>query len=165
MIPSIDRMQTGLGFLMSESWMGESPYGGQGDENAYDELHISMKTSNNRVSINGAYICPVIGIVQYPADIERLARKFFWCRTYPGHFFQVVCLVPSTARLYYESKSVVADPSALFDQFDIKSNAAITSFEINFIKSGIGLCSLFTRFRPSESQEGYRIGLPRCLVR
>ena len=38
-------MQTGLGFLMSESWMGESPYGGQGDENAYDELHISMKTS------------------------------------------------------------------------------------------------------------------------
>ena len=26
-IPFIDRMQTGLGFLMSESWMGESPYG------------------------------------------------------------------------------------------------------------------------------------------
>ena len=63
----------------------------------------------------------MIGIVQYPVilnvwpeilcgaeHIQGISfRSFVWCRPLPV--------------LYHESKSVVADPSALFDQFDIKS--------------------------------------------
>jgi len=139
----IEKLSTGQGFIMAESWMGESPYGAQGYVNAFDELKFSKIAQYD--SINGAYICPVIGVVQLPKNIEEIARNFFWCRTYNDHFYQELRLVPSNVRLYFESFHTVAKPKAIFNLFNLNSSELIEEFELQFIKSGIALLSLFTR--------------------
>ncbi|MFX1480479.1 MAG: hypothetical protein ACFFCI_20475 [Promethearchaeota archaeon] len=143
LIAKLDRLSTGLGFIMGESWMGESPYGAQGKINAYDELNYSMTASKD--SINGAHLCPVIGVVQLSNKIEELARKFFWFRTYQDHFFQVIRLVPSNIRLYFESNLKITNPGSIFSLFDVNDDKEIEKFELNFIKSGIALLSLYSR--------------------
>lgn len=143
LITKLDRLSTGMGFIMGESWMGESPYGAQGKINAYDELNYSMIASKD--SINGAHLCPVIGVVQLPKRIEELARKFFWFRTYQDHFFQVIRLVPSNIRLYFESNFTITSPGSIFSLFEVNCDKEIEKFELNFIKSGIALLSLYSR--------------------
>ncbi|MFX1233521.1 MAG: hypothetical protein ACFFBY_03090, partial [Promethearchaeota archaeon] len=44
---ALDHLSTGQGFIMGESWMGESPYGAQGKINAFDELNYSMLASKD----------------------------------------------------------------------------------------------------------------------
>ena len=78
LIPRINELKSSSGFIMSESWMGESPYGAQGFINGFDELKYSLLADKD--SINGAHICPTIGVVQLPDKIEKTARKFFWFR-------------------------------------------------------------------------------------
>ncbi len=148
----IDKLTTGTGFIMSESWMGESPYGCQGFTNALDELAFSNLAKLD--SINGAHICPVIGVVQLPPEIEEMARKFFWFSTYKDHFYQEIRLMPSNIRLYFESSRLVANPGSFFSLFDLDSEKLIEKFEINFIKSGIALLSLFLR---SAKKEGNNV--------
>lgn len=142
-VSRLKELSTGLGFIMGESWMGESPYGAQGHINAFDELDFSMVAKDG--SINGAHLCPVIGVVQLPPQIELMARKFFWFRTYEKHFYQVLRLVPSNIRLYFESEHVIANPSSIFSLFEINTAKTIEDFELNFIKSGIALLTLYSR--------------------
>ena len=148
----VDKLTTGTGFIMAESWMGESPYGCQGFINAFDELAFSKIAKLD--SINGAHICPVIGVVQLPPKIEALARKFFWFSTYKDHFYQEIRLMPSNIRLYFESSRLVANPSSFFSLFNLETEKLVENFELNFIKSGIALLSLFSR---SAKKEGDNI--------
>ncbi|MFX1234529.1 MAG: hypothetical protein ACFFBY_08195, partial [Promethearchaeota archaeon] len=106
-------------------------------------LNYSMLASKD--SLNGAHLCPVIGVVQFPKKIEKLARKFFWFRTYQDNFFQVIRLVPSNIRLYFESNILIANPASTFSLFEVDSAEEIENFELNFIKSGIALLSLYAR--------------------
>ncbi len=139
----IEKLSTGLGFIMSESWLGESPYGAQGTINGFDELKFSKLAKKD--SINGAHICPVIGIVKLPKQIEDTARNFFYFRTYQEHFYQVIRLVPSKARIYFESSDTIADLDKLFSTFGISTSEEVEIFEMNFIRSGIALLSLYAR--------------------
>lgn len=139
----LNRLSTAQGFILAENWMGESPYGAQGEQNAIDELEFSQMATP--LAIQGAYLCPVIGIVQLPEFIETTARQFYWFRTYPNHFYQTLRLVPSRARLYFESDQVIDNPEALFQTFRIETIDQVEVFERNFIRSGIALLSLFTR--------------------
>ncbi|MFW9950663.1 MAG: hypothetical protein ACFFKA_11145 [Candidatus Thorarchaeota archaeon] len=139
----LERLTNTNGLIMGESWMAESPYGAQGSKNGLDELEFSKMA--NLDSINGAYICPAIALVQIPKRIEETARNFFWFRTYQDHFYQVIRLVPSNIRLYFESDNVIAAPNAIFKIFGIDTLKEVEQFEINFIKSGIALLTLFTR--------------------
>ena len=41
-ISRVQNLSTSTGFMMAESWMGESPYGCQGYENGFDELKFSI---------------------------------------------------------------------------------------------------------------------------
>ncbi len=131
------------GFIMAETWMGESPYGAQGEDNGKDELRFSC--SADPLAIKGAYICPVIALVQLPKKIESTARKFYWFRTYPKSFYQSIRLVPSRARLYFESDQTANDPEQLLEIFGVNESNEIDQFESNFIRSGIALLSLFSR--------------------
>ena len=148
----IQNLSTSTGFMMAESWMGESPYGCQGYENGFDELKFSVIAEKN--TINGAYICPVIAIVQIPLEIENIARKFFWFRTYKNNFYQVIRLLPSNIRLYFESSQVVANPNSFLNLFGVTDEKSMENFELNFIKSGVALLSLFAR---SAEIEGNKI--------
>jgi len=131
------------GFIMSENWMGESPFGAQGVINAREGLELSKLARD--ASINGAYICPIIGIVPLAGQIEDTARKFYWFRQYPDPFFQEMRLVPSRTRLYFESPHVIADPESVFSQFHVGTPKLAQQFEMNFIRSGLALLSLFSR--------------------
>lgn len=131
------------GFIMSENWMGESPFGAQGIINAREGLELSKLARS--ASINGAYICPIIGIVPLAGQIEDMARKFYWFRQYPDPFFQEIRLVPSRTRLYFESPHVIADPESIFSQFQVDTPKLAQQFEMNFISSGLALLSLFSR--------------------
>lgn len=149
--PLLKNIKSNSGFIMGESWMGESPYGAQGYINGLDELNFS--SIGNLDSINGAHLCPAIGLVQLPKYIEEVARKFFWCRTYDNHFYQVIRLVPSNIRLYFESTQVITNPKSIFSLFEINSAEKAEQFELNFIKSGIALLSLYARSAKIEGKQ------------
>ncbi|MFX1589317.1 MAG: hypothetical protein ACFFC1_14280 [Promethearchaeota archaeon] len=151
LLSKIERLSTGLGFIMSESWMGESPYGAQGKINGFDELNFSKLA--NLDSINGAHICPAIAVVQLPKKVEEVARNFFWFRRYKDHFYQVLRLIPSNVRLYFESNHTVSNPASLFSLFGINDTKELEEFELNFIKSGIALLSLYIRSARIENGE------------
>ncbi|MFX1571548.1 MAG: hypothetical protein ACFFB0_02285 [Promethearchaeota archaeon] len=150
-LAKIETLSTSLGFIMGESWMGESPYGAQGFINGYDELKFSRIAELD--NINGAYICPSIAVIKLPKEIEKVARKFFWFRTYKDHFYQVLRLVPSNIRLYFESSHNIANPSPVFQLFEIDTIERAENFELNFIKSGIALLTLYTRSAIIEGNE------------
>jgi hypothetical protein len=147
----ISQLSTASGFIMAESWMGESPYGAQGYTNGYDELEFSKIA--NKDSINGAFICPAIATIQLLKQVEDTARNFFWFRTYKNHFYQVLRLVPSNIRLYFESDNIMANPNSIFKLFGIDSLQSVEKFEINFIKSGVALLTLFTRSAKVQGNE------------
>lgn len=147
----IEVLSTGLGFIMGESWMGESPYGAQGFINGFDELNFSRIAKLD--CINGAYICPSVAIMKLPKRIEEVARNFFWFRTYKDHFYQVLRLLPSNVRLYFESFNVIANPNSIFQLFEIDTKEKAENFELNFIRSGIALLTLFTRSSVIEGNE------------
>jgi hypothetical protein len=151
----LEHLSTAQGFILAENWMGESPYGAQGEQNAIDELEFSQMATP--LAIQGAYLCPVIGIVQLPEFIETAARQFYWFRTYRNHFYQTLRLVPSRARLYFESDQVIENPDALFHAFQIENSDQVTLFERNFLQSGIALLSLFTR--SARVDKGFVTGL------
>ncbi|MFW9969738.1 MAG: hypothetical protein ACFFDF_06020 [Candidatus Odinarchaeota archaeon] len=142
-INKVKALSTGLGFIMGESWMGESPYGAQGFINGYDELNFSRFAKLD--NINGAYICPVVAVIKLPKDIETVAKNFFWFKTYKDHFYQILRLVPSNIRLYFESSDVIAQPKSIFHLFEINTIEKAEHFELNFIKSGIALLTLYSR--------------------
>jgi hypothetical protein len=142
-LDKIESLTTGLGFIMGESWMGESPYGAQGFINGFDELKFSRIAELD--SINGAHICPSVAVIQLPKEVEDTAKKFFWFRTYKNHFYQVLRLIPSNIRLYFESTNVIAKPGSIFQLFEIDTFEKAENFELNFIKSGIALLTLYTR--------------------
>ncbi len=150
-LSKIETLSTGLGFIMGESWMGESPYGAQGFINGFDELKFSRIAKLD--SINGAYICPSVAVIKLPKEIEEVAKKFFWFRTYKDHFYQVLRLLPSNVRLYFESSHVIANPSSVFQLFEIDNIERAENFELNFIKSGIALLTLYTRSAIIEGNE------------
>lgn len=150
-LKKIEALSTGLGFIMGESWMGESPYGAQGFINGFDELKFSRIAKLD--SINGAYICPSVAVIKLPKYIEDTAKHFFWFRTYKDHFYQVLRLLPSNIRLYFESSNVIANPGSIFQLFEIDTIERAQNFELNFIKSGVALLTLYTRSAVIEGNE------------
>jgi len=150
-LPKIESLKTGLGFIMGETWMGESPYGAMGEENAVNELEISQLAEFN--SIKGAHICPVIGITTFAPEIEKAARDFFWFREHPETFYQVLRLMPSNVRLYFESNDLISEPAYIFSLFGLNSEKEIEQFELNFIKSGAALLTLYSRTVKQEADK------------
>jgi hypothetical protein len=145
LIPRIENLTKFEGFIMGENWMGESPYGAQGDDNGKDELRFSELCGSSPVAIQGAHICPLVALVRCPTAIEETARKFFWFRTYKKPFYQSIRLVPSRVRLYFESQEVIEDPENNLAKFGIETADDLRKFELNFIRSGIALLTLYAR--------------------
>ncbi len=146
LIEAIKSIDVANGFIMSENWMNESPYGGHGQENALRELSVSMLANDSAgVSISGAYICPLIAAVRLPEEFESIARQFYWFRRFPLPFYQSIRLVPSNIRLYFESDHVISDEHTLNNIFGITNPEQAERFLLNFIKSGSAILSLFVR--------------------
>lgn len=82
--------------IVRESWMGESPFGAQGEPNAREGIARTNESVGARLF--GMPICPVIGVVEIP---EVLVEKGHHYRYFAGPIVSEHRLVPSNVRLFH----------------------------------------------------------------
>lgn len=143
--PQGDRMITG------ELWLRGSPYGGQGLQHARTALAVSERAE--LTSLAGFLIAPVVKVCFLPEDLQARLRTLHWYREYTGPIVQELRLVPSNIRIYFHSKTTVGqDVRHVFDLFKIDTNEKALQFELNFIRSGLAMLTLFPRTLRREGE-------------
>jgi len=132
------------GFITGELWLRGSPYGGQGLPHAMTALRVSETA--DLTSIEGFRIAPVVKIALLPEAVANRLRSIHWYRRYLNRIVQEIRLVPSNVRIYFHGRSTVGqDPGHVFDRFRLDSLERAHRFEVNFVRSGIALLTLFAR--------------------
>jgi hypothetical protein len=125
--------------MSAESWLGEAPFGGQGEESAARALSITELA--NGASIHGFFVCPVIAI----AELE-LGPQPHWYRRWRGKTVQEHRLVPSDVRLYHaSSRSLARMPDDALELFELHDAPAFDAFVDRLLASGIAALTLFAR--------------------
>lgn len=131
-------------YLTGELWLRGSPYGGQGLQHAATAMRVSEMA--DLTSIHGFRVAPLVKIVFVPESIEKEIKKVYWYRRFGGRMVQEARLVPSNVRVYFHSGSTVGGSAgSVFDLFGIDEDDKAMEFLKNFVKSGIGFLTLFTR--------------------
>ena len=132
------------GFITGELWLRGSPYGGQGLRHASIALRVSELA--DVTSIGGFRIAPVVKIARLPEQLAARIRSIHWYRRYREPIVQEIRLVPSNIRIYFHGRNTVGqEPGHVFDLFKVNSPAAAHRFELNFVRSGIAMLTLFAR--------------------
>ena len=132
------------GVISGELWLRGSPYGGQGLPHAMTALRVSEQA--NLTDLAGFRIAPVIKVAYLPEGLAARLRSIHWYRRYRDRFVQELRLVPSNVRVYFHARSTVGnDPGPVFDQFGIDTSGKAHAFELNFIRSGLAVLTLFAR--------------------
>jgi len=146
------------GVITGELWLRGSPYGGQGLPHAMTALRVSERA--DLTSIGGFRIAPVVKIAFLPQAVEARLRSIHWYRKYQDRLVQELRLVPSNVRVYFHSRSTVGnDPGHVFDLFSIHSAGRAHEFEVNFVRSGVALLTLFARTLARDETRGRYSGL------
>jgi len=146
------------GIITGELWLRGSPYGGQGLPHAMTALRVSERA--DLTSIGGFRIAPVVKVALFPKAIEERLRSIHWYRKYRDRIVQELRLVPSNVRVYFHSRSTVGnDPGHVFDLFSIDSARRAHEFEVNFVRSGVALLTLFARTLARDEARGRYSGL------
>jgi hypothetical protein len=136
--------ETAGGMITGELWLRGSPYGGQGLPHARIAMRVSERA--DLTTIEGFRIAPVIKIAFFPPELEARLRSIHWYRKFRGRVVQELRLVPSNTRIYFHSRSTLgADPAQVFDRFAVDTPARAHRFQLNFVRSGIALLTLFAR--------------------
>lgn len=147
-----DRLITG------ELWLRGSPYGGQGWEHAATALRVSERA--DLTSLGGFLIAPVVKVAFLPAPLAERVRQIHWYRRYPGKIVQEIRLVPSNVRVYLHAQNTIAHTIRhLFDRFRLHSDAQAHRFEVNFLRSAVGMLTLFARTLRFDAAKGRYLGL------
>jgi hypothetical protein len=132
------------GVITGELWLRGSPYGGQGLPHATTALRVSERA--HLTDLSGFRIAPVVKVAYLPEDVEDRLKSIHWYRRYPGRLVQELRLVPSNVRIYFHSRSTVGnDANQVFDLFRVDTAVRGHQFEVNFVRSGIALLTLFAR--------------------
>jgi hypothetical protein len=132
------------GVVTGELWLRGSPYGGQGLPHAMTALRVSERA--DLTSIEGFRIAPVVKVALLPEAVADRLRSIHWYRKYRDPIVQELRLVPSNVRVYFHARSTVGqDPGRVFDLFSVDSAAKAFRFELNFVRSGLALLTLFAR--------------------
>ncbi len=146
------------GIVTGELWLRGSPYGGQGLPHASTALRVSERA--DLTSIEGFRIAPVVKIAFFPKEVEARLLSIHWYRRYRDRLVQELRLVPSNVRVYFHSRSTVGqDPTRVFDLFSVDSAVKAYRFELNFIRSGIALLTLFARTLSRDPGRDRFVGL------
>ena len=141
--------------ITGESWMGDAPYGGQGEHGALDALALSA-LADDRSTLRGACICPVVAIVEVPEASIR--RDCFWYRRYRGPFLQEHRLVPSDVRLFHGSDGALGrDPERALRGLGVTDVEALDAFADRYLATGIAALTLWAR--TAREHEGALEGL------
>jgi hypothetical protein len=134
--------------IAGEAWMGESPYGGQGEIGAAQALEVTALAAAG--SIEGVHVCPVACVHELPETEVR--RDVFWYRRHRGPVLQEVRLVPSDVRLFHSSgRALAKDPEGVLEELGVEGVPALDAFVDRFVASGIAALTLWARTaRPCE---------------
>jgi hypothetical protein len=137
------------GVITGELWLRGSPYGGQGLSHATTAMRISERA--DLTSIGGFRIAPVVKVAYLPMELEARLKSIHWYRRFPGRLVQEIRLVPSNVRVYFHSRSTLGnDVNQVFDLFRVDAGTRGHQFELNFVRSGIALLTLFARTLRAE---------------
>jgi hypothetical protein len=132
------------GIITGELWLRGSPYGGQGLPHALTALRVSERA--DLTSLHGFRVAPVLKVAFLAKELEERLRGIHWYRRYPERMVQELRLVPSNVRVYFHARNTVGqDPGHVFDLFAVDSAAKAHAFELNFVRSGLALLTLFAR--------------------
>jgi len=146
------------GIISGELWLRGSPYGGQGLPHAMTALRVSERA--HLTDLAGFRIAPVVKVAFLPESVARRLRSIHWYRKYRDRFVQELRLVPSNVRVYFHARSTVGnDPGLVFDQFGIDSPGKAHAFELNFVRSGLAVLTLFARTLSRDTERELYSGL------
>lgn len=131
--------------IVRESWMGESPFGAQGEANA--RAAIARTDEAERGLLFGMPICPVLSAVEIP---EALVEREHHYRRWDGPIVQEHRLVPSDVRLFHGSGPGLGQAPARFvHELDLEG-AALAAFVERLLGSGLAALTVHARsLRPS----------------
>lgn len=129
--------------IAGESWMGESPYGAQGEAGASHALEITALAGPDG-TIEGVPICPVAAVIELPED--AIHREIFWYRRHRGPYLQEIRLVPSDVRLFHsEGRALGRDPEAVLEGLGVEGIDALDAFVDRFLATGLAALTLWAR--------------------
>ncbi len=132
------------GLITGELWLRGSPYGGQGLPHALTALRVSERA--DLTDLHGFRLAPIVKVAFLPSELEARLRSIYWFRRYRDRFVQELRLVPSSVRFYFHGRRTVgSDVAHVFDLFRLDSGAKAHRFQVNFVRSGIALLTLFAR--------------------
>lgn len=133
-------------YLTGELWSRGCPYGSQGLEFASIAMKATEMSDPSTTSIHGFRIAPLVKIVKLPKALQNEVTQVYWYRRFKQEMVQEMRLIPSNIRIYFHSDWTLGDDTGeLFDFFRIDNNDKAMSFLKNFVKSGIGILTLFVR--------------------
>lgn len=142
-------LRTGTGDLLpprsisAESWMGESPYGAQGEAGALQALAITALAGRDG-TIEGVSICPIAAVVEIPET--AIQRELFWYLRHRGAFLQEIRLVPSDVRLFHsEGRTLSREPEAVLEGLGVDGVGALDAFIERFAASGLAALTIWAR--------------------
>ncbi len=146
------------GLITGELWLRGSPYGGQGLPHALTALAVSERA--DLTDLNGFRIAPVVKVALLPTELERRLRSIYWFRRYRDRFVQELRLVPSNVRFYFHGRRTVgSDVGHVFDLFGVDTAAKAHRFQLNFVRSGLALLTLFARTMEYDPRKDRYSGL------
>lgn len=143
------------GFITSERWFGNTPYGAQAPDNAALALLTSLRADPDDIA--GLPVCPVVAVVRLPEAVARIASRFYWYRRYEGTYWQEVRLMPSNVRLYFHSPVTFGvDTAEAFRLFGLDSPERAEAFLRNLAATSLAALTLYARtLRPDPRTGGY----------
>lgn len=126
-----------------ESWMGDAPYGGQGEKGASWALEITT-LAGAEASLAGALVCPVVGFAEVPE--QEVRRDLYWYRRFRGPVMQEHRLVPSDVRLFHGGgRALGRDPEGSLRGLGVCDVEALDAFADRYLCSGLAALTLWAR--------------------
>ncbi|MBX3272474.1 MAG: hypothetical protein KF729_19600 [Sandaracinaceae bacterium] len=139
--------------IAGESWMGDAPYGGQGERGALDALAVAA-LADDASTIAGACVCPVAAVVEVPEAHVR--RDCFWYRRFRGPVVQEHRLVPSDVRLFHGTEGALGrDPARALAALGVRDVEALDAFIERFLATGVAAITLWARTARPTADGGF----------
>lgn len=140
--------------IHGESWMGEAPFGAQGELGARTALGITERWAAGE--LRGAEICPLTAVVIVPD--RAVDRASFWVRRHRGRVLAEQRLVPSDVRVFHGgSRTLGRTPEEALAAFGVEDVPALDAFVDRYLQTGIALLTLAAR--SARTVHGERVGL------
>lgn len=125
-----------------ESWMGEAPFGAQGEAGARTAVEITTLALAG--GLGGASICPVTSVVAIPE--RAIDRGSFWYRRHRGPVLAEQRLLPSDVRVFHGgSRTLGRDPEGALEALGVRGVVALDAFLDRYLASGLALLTLAAR--------------------